>query len=52
MTERAISKEKKLQQKLTFPLHAHFWALHEAAVLALVVVVLVDGEVPVAPKGV
>lgn len=36
----------------TFPPHAHFEALLQAAVLALVAVVLVDGTVPVGPASV
>lgn len=44
---RAKRRERSREEIFTFPPHAHFEALLEAAVLALVAVVLVDGTVPV-----
>lgn len=44
---RAKLRERSTEEIFTFPPHAHFEALLEAAVLALVAVMLVDGTVPV-----
>lgn len=44
--------EKNREEIFTFPPHAHFEALLEATVLALVAVVLVYGTVPVGPASV
>lgn len=44
---RAKRRERSREEIFTFPPHAHFEALLEAAVLALVAMVLVDGTVPV-----
>lgn len=50
--ETHTTRRSKREEIFTFPPHAHFEALLEATVLALVAVVLVYGTVPVGPASV